>query len=96
MGVATADGHACSEKISVLLLQVVETLAPQVFLVGDDIAPVLYAHHRVERMGVISDGIEAADDAAHRRAGNDVDWYPCLFENLQHADMSHAFCAATA
>ena len=60
-----ANGQTGTIKIGVLFLSVVKALTAHVFLVGDDVAPVLYTHHRIEGMGVITDGIKAADDATH-------------------------------
>ena len=94
--VALTDGHACGEEIGVLLLAVAETLPTQVLAVANHVAPVLHTHHRVECIGIVADGIEAADDAAHRRAGDDVDGDARPFQNLQHTDVGHALRTATA
>ena len=92
--VLLADGYACRKEIGVLFLPVAEALVAQVLLVGDHVAPVLHPHHRVERVGVVADGIQAADDAAHRRASDNVDGDARLLQYLQHADMCHTLRAA--
>ena len=47
-------------------------------------------------MGIVADGVESADDASYRCAGDDVDGDACLFQHFQHADMSHALGTAAA
>ena len=71
--VTLADGQARREQIRVLLLAVAKALTAHILLVSDDVTPVLYTHHRVERVGIIANGVETADDTTHRRTGNDVD-----------------------
>ena len=94
--VALADGHARCNNIGVLLFAVADALVAQVLLVGDDVAPVLHPHHRVERMGIVAYGVEATYDAAHRCAGDVVDGDACLLQHFQHTDVCHALCAAAA
>ena len=91
--VLLADGQTGGEGVGVLLTPVAKALPSQVLLVGDDIAPVLHAHHRVERVGVVTDGVETADDTAHRRAGDVVDGDVSLLQHLQHADVCHTLGA---
>ena len=55
--VALADGHTCTIKIGILLLSVANTLTAHTLFVGNNEAPVLHAHYRVERIGVIADGV---------------------------------------
>ncbi len=94
--VALAEHQAGGVEVGVLLLTVTQALVGQVLLVGNHVAPVLHTHHRVERVGVVADGIQTADDASHRRAGDDVDGDACLFQYLQCTYMRHAFRTATA
>ena len=88
--VPLADGHTRTYNICVLLLAVVKRLVTQVLLVGNHIAPVLHTHHRVERVGVVADSVETADDATHRRTRYDINGNARLLQNFQHTDMSHA------
>ena len=90
------DGDAAREEVGVLLLAVRETLLLQVLFVRDHVAPVLHTHHRVERLCVVADGIETADDTSHRRTRDDVDRDACAFNHPQCTDMCHAFRTATA
>ena len=94
--VALTDGQARREEIGVLFLAVDKTLTTHIFLVGNDITPVLHPYHRVERVGVVADGIESANDATHRRSCNDVYGDSCLLKHFQRSDMRHTLCAATA
>ena len=89
-----AEGHARREEIGILLLAVAETLVTQILPVGDHVAPVLHTDHRVERMGIVADCVETADDATHRRAGDDVDGDSRLLQHLQHTDMRHTLSTA--
>ena len=52
------DGHTCIEEIGILLSSVAEALVTQIFLVGDNITPVLHSHHRIECIGVVTNGVE--------------------------------------
>ena len=94
--VALAEGEARREDVGVALLAVVEALVAQVLLIGDHVAPVLLHHQRVEGLGVVADGVETADDAAHRGAGDDVHGDAGPLQHFQHADVRHAFGAAAA
>ena len=94
--VLLADGDARREEVGVLLLPVGKALVAQVLLVGDHVAPVLHPHHRVERVGVVADGVQTTDDAAHRRAGDDIHGDARLLQHLQHTDMCHTLRAAAA
>ena len=94
--VGFTDGKAGGDDIGVLLAAVVKALAAQIFLVGDDIAPVLLPDQRVEGVGVVAYGVESADDAAHGRAGDDVYGYASPFEHLEHSNMCHTFSTAAA
>ena len=89
------DGDAAREEVSVLLPAVGEALLLQVLLVGNHIAPILHTHHRVERLCVVADGIETANDTSHRRTGDDVDWNSSAFNHPQCTDVCHAFRTAT-
>ena len=93
--VLLAERKSCGKDISVLLAAVVKALVAKVLLIGNDIAPVLFAHHRVERVGIVTDGIQAAYDAAHRCAGNDIDRNASALQDLQHTNMCHSLCSAT-
>ena len=88
------DGQTRGEDVGVLFLAIAETLVAQVFLISDDVTPVLHTYHGVERMGIVTDGIETADDTTHRRAGNDIDGDARPFQYLQHTDMGHALRTA--
>ena len=63
--VLLAERKSCGEDISVLLVAVAKALVAKVLLISYNVAPVLLAHHRVERVGIVTDGIQAAYDAAH-------------------------------
>ena len=63
--VALTDGQARREEIGVLFLAVDKTLTTHIFLVGNDVTPVLYSYHGVERVGVVANGIESANDTTH-------------------------------
>ena len=84
-----ANRQACSNKIGVLLLAVADTLVAQVLLIANHVAPVLHTHQRVERVGVIADGIETTDDATHRRTRHDINGDARLLKYLQHTNMRH-------
>ena len=90
-----AKRQARAEEISILLLAVAKTLITQVFLIGNHIAPVLHANHRIERMRIVTDGIESADNTTHRGASDIVDGDARLFQHFQHTDMGHAFGTTT-
>ena len=93
--VSLAEGQTCSEDVGVLPKSVSQSLIAQVFLVTDDITPVLSPCHRVECSGVVADGIESADDATHRRACNDINGNACLFQYFQDSDVGHTLCTAS-
>ena len=44
-------------------------------------------------MGIVTDGIESADDTTHRCAGDDIDGDARLLQHLQHTDMCHTLGA---
>ena len=92
--VTLAESQAGIKEIGILFLAVAETLVAKVFFVSDDIAPVLHPHHRVERIGIVADGIEATDDTTHRRARDDVNGDIRLLQHFQYTDVSHTLCTA--
>ena len=79
-----------------MFLQVAETLVAQIISVADDEGPVLCTGHRVERVGVIADGIQTTNDTTHRGSCDDVDRDAGFLQNLQHTDMCHTFRTTAA
>ena len=65
-------------------------------LVAQQGGPVLRHEDAVHLVGRVADGVEAADDAAHAGAHDDVDGDAGLFHNPQCADVRRAFGAPAA
>ena len=65
LSVTLAATQAHGQGVDILLLDVAETLVTQVLTVADDVAPVLGTSQRVQRVGILTDGIETTDNATH-------------------------------
>ena len=64
--------------------------------VAQEEGPVLLAHHAIQLLGCVADGIESADDGAHAGSHHVIDRNAHFFDNLDGTDVSHALGTASA
>ncbi len=65
-------------------------------VVAEHVFPVDALEHGLDRIGVVTRGIEAARDRTHRGSGHAVDRDAFAFEHLQHTDVCRAARTAAA
>ena len=93
---AVVQEQAVVKQVDVLPLALVKGLVPHRDAVPEDVAPVHAVDDGLDVSGIISHGIHAADDAAHRGAGHHVDGDARLFKHLEGSDVYRSHSSAAA
>ena len=94
LAVAQAEFDAAEETQLVFLAPHRQLFARRI--VVEHVLPVDALEHRLDLGRVVARRVEAADDRAHRGAGDALDRHMLAFEHLEHADMRRAARAAAA
>ena len=89
----TTEGKRTGDDVGALFLAVTNALTTDVLTVAEQESPVEAAHQRIEGLGIVANGIEAAHKTTHRGSRHDINGDASAFQHLQGTDMRRTLCA---